>query len=78
MDFKGAKHEWRYDPARPDLMSEIVEATGASRVLADVLVAREIRSGGEALAFLHSDVGRLPHARLLPDAARVVERAERR
>ncbi len=77
MSLQGAKYQWSHDPADPDLVKEIAEGAGVSDLLARVFVSRRIGSAEEAVAFLRGGAATLPDARLLPDAARVVERVAR-
>lgn len=74
MTFKGAKCQWRFDEAPAALTEEIRRAAGVSPVMAQVLVSRQVESGGDAVGFLDPASRALPDARLLPDADRVVAR----
>lgn len=77
MSLEGAKYLWSHGPADPDLVSEVAHGAGASELLARVLVSRGIETADDAVAFLKGGPATLPDARLLPDAARVVDRIAR-
>lgn len=74
MTLKGANYKWRFDEAPAALTEEIRRAAGVSPVMAQALVSRQVASGRDAVWFLEPESRPLPDARLLPDAARVVER----
>lgn len=74
MDYRGSSRLWRYEPADAGVMEVIGRATGVSAVLAEVLAARGVATGEEAVLFLERPRDGLADASLLPDADALVER----
>lgn len=77
MILRGAARDWKLEPAGSEIVREIAEGVGVSELLACVLVARGSNSPEEAGVFLAGGDAKLADARLLPDAARVVDRVGR-
>jgi single-stranded-DNA-specific exonuclease len=74
MILKGNKYDWAAAPSEPEAVAAIARAEGVSETFAGVLVARGVDTPGAARRYLSPLSDPLPDARLLPDAARVVDR----
>ncbi len=77
MILRGAKHDWTLELPDPAVVEEIRRAARVSATFAGVLASRGLRSAAAAERYLNAADAPLPDPRLLPDAARVVERVRR-